>query len=136
MTNDQYSTIGDRETTILELVDNGYSDFQRLREQVALTWRQVDYSLKKLEDAGLVTTEQQDGYITREVDGQRRKFKAPRTISLTDDGTNYLEHHTSKQAYRDMEREELIEKLYSLEQRVETLETGLESFRKQVMDKL
>jgi len=79
-------SIGDREHRILELVQTGHDDFHRLREQLALTWRQVDYSLEKLEDAGLVTIQPQDGFITRNVDGQRRKFKAPRKITLTDDG--------------------------------------------------
>lgn len=135
MTDDD-ANIGDRERRILQLVRSGRDDFHRLREQLALSWRQVDYSLDKLEDAGLVDIRHQDGFTTREVNGQRRKFKAPRKIDLTDDGRQYVKRHEAEQEYADLSREELVAKIHRLEQRVDELETGFQSFKKQVKRQL
>jgi len=133
---DQFKNIGDREAEVLNLVKNGYDDFQRIREQLTLSWRQLDYSIEKLEDADLVETRNPDGYTVREVDGQRRKFKEPRRVELTELGLQYLDHVEVKQQYRDMDRDELIETIHQLEERVERLEQGFQSFKKQIKQQL
>jgi len=132
----QYSNIGDREIQVMHLVQQGYDDFQKVREQLTLSWRQLDYSLEKLEDVDLVTIQERSGYTTREVDGQRRKFKAPRGVKLTTEGEEYLDHVEVQRQYQDLSREELFEQLHRLEKRVSELEAGFETFKKQIRSQL
>jgi len=129
---ERFTNIGDREVEVLNLVKNGYDDFQRIREQMTLSWRQLDYSIEKLEDADLVETRNPDGYTVREVEGQRRKFKEPRRVALTELGLKYLDHVEVKEQYRDLDRDELIEKIHQLEQRVDQLEQGFQTFKDQI----
>ncbi len=131
-TEDRFTNISDREVEVLNLVKNGYDDFQRIREQMTLSWRQLDYSIEKLEEADLVETRNPDGYTVREVEGQRRKFKEPRRVALTELGLTYLDRVEVKEQYRDLDRDELIEKIHSLEQRIEELESRFDTFRTQV----
>ena len=132
----QYSNIGNREIQVMHLVQQGYDDFQKIREQLTLSWRQLDYTLEKLEDVNLVTIQERSGYTTREVDGQRRKFKAPRGVKLTTEAEEYLNHVEVQRQYQDLTREELVEQLHRLEKRVSELEAGFKTFKKQIRSQI
>jgi len=85
----------------LGLINNGYDDFQKLREETDYSWRQVDYSLEKLEDAELVNVSSGEGYVERVVSGQKRRFKAPRQIEITEEGSRTVEEFEDKSVSKE-----------------------------------
>lgn len=138
MTDEQvFEKIREKDQTVLTCIQNGEDDVQQIKAATTLTKRDVNYALEKLEDLGLIDVHRPDGQVERIIDGQKRVFDAPKEATLTNTGIHYL--HTTNQdrgQYEDLTREELIEKIHNLEDRVAQLENGFEAFRQQVLQRL
>lgn len=119
--------------TVLQLVSEGYDDVQKITEETTLTNSQVNYRFQKLQDRSLIEVEKQDGWTTRVINGQKRKFKAPKQAELTEHGEQVLqEKEADLDEYRDLTREELVEKVHRLESRMEDLENKFSTLRSQI----
>lgn len=113
--------------------DNGTTDVHELTHALTLTRRQINYSIRKyLEPSGLVHVEEQDGFTTCDRHQQTRRFEAPKQVWLTDKGETSLSEYDHSDQYADMSREELVQTIHDLEERMNTLETAFQSFQKQV----
>jgi len=123
---------------VLEAVEQGYDDAHKIKMNTVYSNNRIGYSLEKLEDQGLLVLEKPEGMVERSVEGQKRVFKAPVEAELTKEGEQHLQksERAVLESYEDMDREELVETVRSLESRVDTLERSLETFRKQVFEKL
>lgn len=134
---ERFEYVREKDHVVLSCIRNGHDDVQQIRSETTLTWREVDYSIEKLADQGLIDVEKQEGYVTRIVDGQKRTFQAPRSVDLTRQGRQYFaEHQQDLGQYEDLSRDELIERIHELEDRVDRLENGFKAFRQQVKRQL
>jgi predicted transcriptional regulator len=119
--------------TVLQLVSEGHNDIQKITEETTLTNSQVNYRFQKLQDLDLIEVEKRDGWTTRVIDGQKRKFKAPKQAELTEHGEQVLQNkEADMDEYRDLTREELVEKIHRLEGRIEDLENKFNTLRSQI----
>jgi predicted transcriptional regulator len=119
--------------TVLQLVSEGHNDIQKITEETTLTNSQVNYRFQKLQDLDLIEVEKRDGWTTRVIDGQKRKFKAPKQAELTEHGEQVLQNkEADMDEYRDLTREELVEKIHRLEGRIEGLENKFNTLRSQI----
>jgi hypothetical protein len=138
MTDEQvFEKIRDKDHTVLTCIQEGEDDVQKVKAATTLEKHEVNYAFEKLEDLGLIDVHRPDGQVERIIDGQKRVFDAPKEATLTQTGLQYL--HTPNQdstRYEDLSKEELIEKIYDLENRVTQLENGFEAFRQQVLERL
>jgi len=130
-----------RETdhAVLTCIRQGFNTTFDVKQETTLKNSAVRYSFEKLENQGLIKIEDQDGYIERVVDGQKRTFKAPKKARITDKAGQYFQQtqrETELDKYRDLSREELVEKVAALENRVEKLENGFTAFKRQIKKQL
>lgn len=80
----------------------------------------------------MITVEKRDGWTTRVINGQKRKFKTPKQAELTKHGDQLLQEEIDE--YRDLTHEELVEKVHQLEVEVNQLQSGFNVFRKQIQE--
>lgn len=119
--------------TVLQLVSEGHNDIQKITEETTLTNSQVNYRFQKLQDLDLIEVEKRDGWTTHVIDGQKRKFKAPKQAELTEHGEQVLQNkEADMDEYRDLTRAELVEKIHRLEGRIEDLENKFNTLRSQI----
>jgi len=120
--------------TVLQLIQEGFDDVQKITEETTLTNSQVNYRFQQLQERDLITVEKRDGWTTRVIDGQKRKFKTPKQAQLTEQGERLLQENEEDglDEYRDLTREELVEKVHQLDKRVGTLENKFDTFRNQI----
>ena len=123
-----------KDQAVLQAVQEGHDDAQRIKSETTLENHEIRYSLDKLEDLGLVELEQPDGMVERVVDGQKRVFQAPTQAELTRDGGNRVRELDSEDSdhYEDMSHNELVEKVHQLESQLGTLHQKFETFQRQV----
>jgi len=123
---------------VLQKVAEGADTTHKISEVTTFETHQVRYSLKKLNGLGLLKLEKQDGTVERIVDGQRRVFQSPLQGKLTDKGRQYVEEVEQENAgrYEDLSHSELVEKVQSLEDRVDRLEQTIDALRRQLLKKL
>jgi hypothetical protein len=127
----------DKDRAVLECIRDGDNDVQQIKAATTLSKREINYAFEKLEDLGFIKVTRSDGQVERVIDGQKRVFDAPKAATLTDDAFQYLQAtDQDSNRYQDLSRDELVDKIHDLEDRVDRLESGFESFRKQVLDKL
>lgn len=137
MTNKPFDQVRDKDYTVIECISEGHDTTRTIREQTTFSNRDVNYSLDKLEDLGLIETETPDGRVTEVVDGQKRKFKAPRKAELTDSGEEYFARNDGDQdLFRDLSHDELVIRVRKLEVELEDVQNRMEAFRQQVLEKL
>jgi predicted transcriptional regulator len=124
----------DKEHLILQQVDSGNDDVQKITENTTLENHHVTYAFEKLEELGLVEVSKPEGRVERVIDGQKRVFQHPKQAELTEKGEQYLEHSEREDLdeYEDLSHRELVERIRSLENQVEELERKFEVFRDQV----
>lgn len=124
----------DKEHLILQQVDSGNDDVQKITQETTLENHHVTYAFEKLEELGLVEVSKPEGTVERVIDGQKRVFQHPKQAELTEQGEQYLEHSEQKDLdeYEDLSHGELVERVHSLENQVEELERKFEVFRDQV----
>lgn len=127
----------DKDRAVLACIRDGDSDVQQIKAATTLSKREVNYSFQKLEDLDFIEVSRPDGQVERIIDGQKRVFDAPKEATLTEDAVQYLQSvDRDSNRYQDLSRDELVNKIHDLEDRIDRLENGFESFRKQVLDKL
>ncbi len=128
----------DIDQAVLHHITEGHNDTQKITQATTLENHRVRYSLKKLEQLGLITVEQPDQMVERVVDGQKRVFQHPKKAELTDKGCRTLRESDQEdlEAYQNLTHKELVVKIRSLEKDINKLENAFEAFRKQVKEKI
>jgi predicted transcriptional regulator len=128
----------DKDQAVLHAIQKGHNDTQKITEHTTLKNHHVRYSLKKLENQGLIQLKKPDGMIERKINGQKRVFQAPLQAEPTQKGLNHLEKTDQEdlEAYENLSHKELVEKVRQLEAEIETLQHSLKAFRRQVQKHL
>ncbi len=99
--------------------------------------REINCAFEKLEELDFIDVTRPGGRVERIIDGQKRVFDAPKEATLTDDAVQYLQAtNQDSNRYHNLSRDELVAKVHDLEDRVDRLESGFESFRQQVLQKV
>ena len=126
----------DKEHVILQQIQSGNNDVQKITSATTLENHHVTYAFQKLEENGLLTVSKPEGTVERVIDGQKRVFQHPKQAELTEQGEQYLEQEDLEdvEMYEDLTRRELVEKVHELEEQIEELENKFEVFRNQVRD--
>ena len=127
-----------KDNHILAAIQGGHDNVRALNKELAYNRDEINYSLKrKLAPADLITLHTPDGWDTETVNGRTRRYKAPKRATLTDRGMQYLEEtEQDRTPPTNMNQAELVQTVHDLEHRIETLETGFQQFRRQVMQLL
>lgn len=127
----------DKDRAVLECIRDGDNDVQQIKAATTLSKREINYAFEKLEELDFIEVTRPDGQVERIIDGQKRVFDAPKEATLTDDAVQYLQAtNQDSNRYHDLSRDELVAKIHDLEDRVDRLESGFESFRQQVLQKV
>jgi len=126
----------DKEQIILQQIQSGNDDVQKITETTTLENHHVTYAFEKLEQHGLLTVSKPDGTVERVIEGQKRVFQHPKQAELTDKGEQLLKKLTTEEIdeYENLSHWELVEKTHRLENQVEELEKKFEVFRDQVQN--
>ena len=124
----------DKDHLVLQQVEQGNDDVQKITSATILENHHVTYAFEKLEEHGLLTVSKPEGTVERVIDGQKRVFQHPKQAELTEQGRQYLEREDLEdvEMYENLSHRELVEKTHELEKRVEELERKFEVFRDQV----
>ncbi len=124
----------DKEHLILQQIQNGNNDVQKITSATTLENHHVTYAFQKLEQLNLLQISKPEGTVERVIEGQKRVFQHPKQAELTDKGEQYLEQEETQELgnYENLSHRELVEKTHTLENRVEELEKKFEVFRDQV----
>jgi len=126
----------DKEHVILQQIQSGNNDVQKITSNTTLENHHVTYAFQKLEENDLLTVSKPEGTVERVIDGQKRVFQHPKQAELTEEGRQYLEREDLEdvEMYENLTHSELVEKVHQLEDQVEELENKFEVFRNQVRD--
>jgi len=124
----------DKEQIILQQIQSGNNDVQKITSETTLENHHVTYAFQKLEDLELVEVSKPDGTVERVIEGQKRVFQHPKQAELTEQGRQYLEQTETQKMdeYENLSHRELVEKTHELENRIEELERKFDVFRDQV----
>lgn len=138
MSKEEFEKIRDKDHVVLQHIQEGREDVQKITAQTTLENHHVSYCFEKLEKQGLITVEKPDRMVERIVDGQKRVFQHPKKAELTGEGDEYLENAEQEDAemYEDLSHREVVNKLHDLEDEVARLQDAFEAFRKQVQQKI
>lgn len=138
MKNDEFDQIRDKDHTVLQHIQEGEEDVQKITAATTLENHHVNYAFEKLEEDGLLDVSKPDGTVERIIDGQKRVFQHPKQADLTGKGEEYLEHAEREDLdeYENLSHGELVEKIHRLEDKIDQLESSLEAFRRQVRERL
>jgi len=128
----------DKDKIVLQAVQEGNDDIQKITETTTLENHEVNYCFSKLEDLNLIHVEKPDGYTTRNINGQKRTFQTPKQANLTNRAEKYLEDSDREDLdeYENLDRKELVQKVQRLENQVGKLEQKFEVFRNQIVEKI
>lgn len=127
----------ERDITVLRCIRDGKNDVFEIRKATTLSNREVNYAITKLEQQELIEVFRPDGRIEREVDGQPKEFKAPKHATIIEHGLMTLkETDFDDERVQDMSRGELVKRVRELEERMDEMERGFESFRQQVLEEI
>ena len=124
----------DKEHLILQQIQSGNDDVQKITATTTLENHHVTYAFQKLEEIGLIEVSKPEGMVERAINGQKRVFQAPKQAELTDEGKQYLEETEQEdlEEYEDLSHRELVDKVYRLEQELNGIKGAFRQFRKQV----
>lgn len=128
----------DKDHVILEKINEGHNDTQKIKENTTLQNHEIRYSLKKLEKQGLIELEKPEGMVERVINGQKRVFQAPLQAQTTEKGPQHLKEQDQEriEAFSNMTHRELVERVHYLEEQVSELEQSFQVFREQVQRKM
>ena len=134
----EIENLRDKDHTILQHIQNGHNDTQKITSNTTLQNHHINYSLQKLADLDLITLQKPDTMVERVINGQKRVFQHPKQAQLTEKAKQYLEQTEQEDLdkYEDLTHKELVQEVYDLKERVQTLENGLATFQRQVQNKL
>ena len=138
MTEEEFEQLRDKDHVVLQHIEEGLDDVQKITEETTLENHHVSYCFEKLEQQGLITVEKPDTMVERVVNGQKRVFQHPKEAELTEKGLRYLEDSNSEDVtdYEDLSHSELVRRFRDLEEKVDRLEEAIEAFRRQILKKL
>lgn len=138
MTEPLQEQLRDKDEAVLRNISEGNDDVQKITAATTLENHHVTYCFEKLEELGLIEVSKPDGNVERMVDGQKRVFQAPKEANLTEQGKSIVDSlgEGTDSRYADLSHGELIEKVHSLENRIEELEESFTMFRSQVRENL
>lgn len=134
-----FEEVNDKGHTVLACILRGDSDVRSINRATTLSRHQINYYFEKLERLDLIFVMRPDGYTTERENGQVRRFRKPKQAALTAAGMTYFEWKSREipvEQYEDMDRDELVQKVRDLEDRVETIERSFDAFRRQVQREL
>jgi predicted transcriptional regulator len=128
----------DKEQIILQQIQSGNDDVQKITSTTTLENHHVTYAFQKLEELDLLEVSKPEGTVERVINGQKRVFQHPKQAELTHKGQQYLEETDREDLneYKNLSHRELVEKVHSLESRLGELEGKFEVFRDQVQQRL
>lgn len=128
----------DKEKIILQQIQSGNDDVQKITSATTLENHHVTYAFQKLQEIDLLQVSKPDGTVERVIDGQKRVFQHPKQAKLTQKGEQYLEQSETQKLdeYENLSHRELVEKTHQLERQIEELERKFEVFRDQVQQRL
>jgi predicted transcriptional regulator len=131
-------SLREEDLLILQQIQDGNDDVQKITENTLLENHQVNYAFQKLEEHGLIHVTKPEGYIKRTINGQKRVFQHPKQAELTQKARSLLEESDQEdlEQYQDLTREELIQHIHELEQRINDLEQSFKIFQQQVQKEL
>lgn len=138
MTEEEFEEVREKDHVVLEYIEEGFDDVQKITEETTLENHHVSYSFEKLEELGLVTVSKPDRMVERVIDGQKRVFQHPKQAEVTDEGLRYLEESGSEDVteYEDLSHGELVERVRTLEEEVEEVKESFRLFKKQIQQKM
>lgn len=137
MTEQEFEQIRDKDHVVLQHIKEGREDVQKITAETTLENHHISYSFEKLEELGLITVEKPDRMVERVVNGQKRVFQHPKKAELTEKGNQYIKRNSGEVSlYEDLNRRELVQKVKKLDKRVESLESSLSTFKKQIQNQL
>jgi predicted transcriptional regulator len=125
----------DKDKIVLQAVQEGNDDIQKITETTILENHEVNYCFTKLEDLNLIHVEKPDGYTTRLVNGQKRTFQTPKNAQITSQGLQALKENQQEEKldqYENLSHRELVEKTRQHEAEIQRLKNQIANFRKQV----
>lgn len=128
----------DKDQAVLHAIQEGHNDTQKITEHTTLENHHVRYSLKKLENQGLIQLEKPDGMVERKINGQKRVFQAPLKAEPTEAGLQTLKETDQEalEAYQNLTHRELVEKVYDLEEKLERLQESIQMYKKQMIQEV
>ncbi|MXR52376.1 hypothetical protein GRX03_12275 [Halovenus sp. WSH3] len=128
----------DKEHLILQQINSGNDDVQKITAATTLENHHVTYAFQKLEEHGLIEVSKPDGMVERVIDGQKRVFQHPKQAELTEKGEQYLQHSEPEDLddYENLSHRELVQRIHQLEQDMAELQQSFQTFRKQVQNHL
>ena len=138
MTEEEFEQIRDKDHVVLQHIEEGREDVQKITAETTLENHHVSYCFEKLEEQGLITVEKPDRMVERVVDGQKRVFQHPKQAELTERGKEFLKQTGSKKydRYEDMTHRDLVKRVTELENKVDSMERSLDAFRTHVKNKI
>jgi len=138
MTKEEFEQLRDKDHVVLQHIEEGLDDVQKITSETTLENHHVSYCFEKLGDLGLITVEKPDMMVERIVDGQKRVFQHPKQAELTKKGLRYLEKTESEDTteYEDLSHNELVERMKAVEEDVEDLKEAFQVFKKQIQQRL
>lgn len=128
----------DKEHLILQQIEDGNDDVQKITYATTLENHHVTYAFQKLEQHDLIKVSKPEGTVERVIDGQKRVFQHPKQAELAEKGEHYLNHSGRKSLdeYENLSHKELVEKIHELEKQVEELQGKFRVFRQQVLNQI
>ena len=134
----EIENLRDKDHTVLQHIQNGHNDTQKITASTTLQNHHVNYSLQKLADLDLITLQKPDTMVERIINGQKRVFQHPKQAQLTEKAKQYLEQteQEDQDQYENLTHEELVHRLRDLENQVDQIEQSMEAFRRQILKKL
>lgn len=129
----------DKDEIVLQGIQNGEDDIQKITETTILENHEVNYCFTKLEELNLIHVEKPNGYTTRLVNGQKRTFQTPKKAQITSQGLQALEENQQEEKldqFENLSHRELVKKTRQHEEEIQRLKNQIANFRKQVREHL
>ncbi|MFP9061730.1 hypothetical protein ACLI4R_14520 [Natrialbaceae archaeon A-chndr2] len=131
---DEYP-LREKDLAVLKKIQEGYDDVQKITAETTLENHEVNYCFTKLENLGLITIHKPEGYTERVVDGQKRVFKAPKRVDLTEDAELVFRDSDRKtEKCQEMEYEELVDRVLWLETQMARLQQSFRDLQEQIRE--
>ncbi|MFC7213051.1 hypothetical protein ACFQO4_03010 [Saliphagus sp. GCM10025334] len=125
----------DKDRAVLQKISEGYDDVQKITAETTLENHEVNYCFTKLEDLGLITIHKPEGYTERVIDGQKRVFKAPKSVDLTEyPELLFQDSDRRTEKYQEIEYEELVDHVFELETQMAQLQQSFRDLQEQIRE--
>lgn len=135
----EFEEVRAKDHDVLICIRNGENDVRALNEALSLSHREINYALvEKLEPLGLIEVHASDGWREEVIDGQVRKFRAPKSATLTEKGLQYFawadrDDELSRQSIED---DELVEMVQENRELINAMKQQFTAFVQEVREEL